>query len=130
MATTFSDTLVRRRPRDMPADIQSVPVQAERHPNAAFLARLVLGTALMALGLLTIAGLCACLLVARDVPGALANAGLRFAFADNLIRRDFLETTAFEALVLWALVFLALLWQRTATLRHASNQFLGGQHGK
>ena len=129
MATTYSDTVARRVPRQRLAAIEMVSIQAEGHPDATMLARLVFGTAVMALGLLTLGIVGACLLVVRDLPGALANAGLRFAFADNLIRRDFLETTAFEGLVLWTLLFLALLWWRTAALRRRTNQSTGGQHG-
>ena len=124
MATTYADFEAVPQTAPMPGD----RVTGSRRELAEFV-RLVLGTALMAAGFLAVAAAVAVATLLRDVPGAIANAGLRFAFADVLVRRDFLETTAFEATVIWALVFMALLWCRSAARRHSTAQHTGGRHG-
>ena len=97
--------------------------------EAATMVGLALSSALMALGALVVALLAWVVVFVPHVTDSLADAGFRFAFHDDYLRRDALETLGFELAVAWVLIFLAILWWRGGVFRALANAQTGGRHG-
>lgn len=87
-------------------------------------------SALMAIGVVVVAALAWAAVFVPHPGSALAAAGLRFAFADALIRKDMLETAACEAVFAWVVVTIALAWWRGGVIAALFNPSpVGGRHG-
>jgi hypothetical protein len=97
--------------------------------EAATMIGLALSSALVAIGALVVALLTWVLVFVPHVTDSLADAGFRFAFHDDYLRRDALETLGFELSFAWLLTFLAILWWRGGVFRDLSNPQAGGHHG-
>ena len=97
--------------------------------EAADMIGLALSSALMAIGALVVALLSWVVVFLPHVTDSLADAGFRFAFHDDYLRRDALETLGFELTFAWLLIFLAILWWRGGVFRALSNPQAGGHHG-
>ena len=97
--------------------------------EAATMIGLALSSALMAIGALVVALLVWVMVFVPHVTDSLAVAGFRFAFHDDYLRRDALETLGFELTFAWLLIFLAILWWRGGVFRALSNPQTGGHHG-
>ena len=97
--------------------------------EAATMIGLALSSALMAIGALVVALLAWVVVFLPHVTDSLADAGFRFAFHDDYLRRDALETLGFELTFAWLLIFLAILWWRGGVFRALSNPQAGGHHG-
>ena len=97
--------------------------------EAATMIGLALSSALMAIGALVFALLTWVVVFVPHVTDSLAVAGFRFAFHDDNLRRDALETLGFELSFAWLLTFLAILWWRGGVFRALSNPQAGGHHG-
>ena len=97
--------------------------------EAATMICLALSSALMAIGVM-VAGLLTWVAVfVPHLSNSLAVAGFNFAFHDDSLRRDALETLGFELAVAWLLIFLAILWWRGGVFRALANAQTGGRHG-
>ena len=97
--------------------------------EAAYMIGLALSSALMAIGALVVALLVWVAVFVPHVTDSLADAGFRFAFHDDFLRRDALETLGFELLFAWLVTFLAILWWRGGVFRALYNPQAGGHHG-
>ena len=91
--------------------------------------RLAASSALMALGVVALAVVILAFSQLGHLSATLAEAGLRFAFADSLVRGDMLRDLAFECSALWSLVMLVILWRRALRVVTSTQSPAGGQHG-
>ncbi|MBA3895670.1 MAG: hypothetical protein H0X36_00710 [Sphingomonadaceae bacterium] len=91
---------------------------------------LAASSALMAISVLAVFALGWALLFVRHLADFPAVTGARFAFADDLLRKDMLQDLAFETAIAWTLIFLAILWWPGGVFRALFNpSSVGGQHG-
>ena len=97
--------------------------------DARHMLGLAISSALMAIGVQVVALLAWATLLVPHLTDSLADAGFRFAFHDDYLRRDALETLGFELSFAWLLTFLAILWWRGGVFRALSNPQAGGHHG-
>lgn len=97
--------------------------------EAAYMIGLALSSALMAIGALVVTLLAWVVVFLPHVTDSLADAGFRFAFHDDYLRHDALETLGFELTFAWLLIFLAILWWRGGVFRALSKSETGGLHG-
>ena len=97
--------------------------------DARHMLGLALSSALMAIGVQVVALLAWAMSLVPHLTDSLADAGFRFAFHDDYLRRDALETLGFELAVAWVLIFLAILWWRGGVFRALANAQTGGRHG-
>ena len=97
--------------------------------DARHMLGLAMSSALMAIGVEVAALLAWAMSLVPHLTDSLADAGFRFAFHDDYLRRDALESLAFELAVAWLMIFLAILWWRGGVFRALANARTGGRHG-